>query len=130
MKARCIYPTHVSYHLYGGRGIKVCERWMNSYAAFISDMGEAPIGMSLDRFPNNNGNYEPGNCRWATNHQQGLNRSQNVRYTHNGETLTQSEWASRLGIDKSSLLQRIASGWPLAKALTQKPRKYSRRTSK
>jgi hypothetical protein len=73
MKARCEYLRSNRYAIYGGRGIKVCERWQ-SFENFYADMGERPAGHTLDRFPNNNGHYEPGNCRWATPSQQALNR--------------------------------------------------------
>lgn len=75
MRQRCYNPRHNRYHRYGGRGIKVCERWRNSYKTFLTDMSEKPEGMSLDRYPNPDGNYEPGNCRWATKQQQAENKS-------------------------------------------------------
>lgn len=75
MKTRCFNPNYSERHLYGGRGITVCDRWCDSFEAFLADMGEKPSPThSLDRFPNPNGNYEPGNCRWATPTQQANNR--------------------------------------------------------
>jgi len=73
MKDRCNNPNNGQYKYYGGRGICVCDLWQNSFQAFISDMGGRPLGYSLDRL-NSNGNYEPSNCRWATDNEQALNR--------------------------------------------------------
>jgi hypothetical protein len=77
MRRRCTDPSHPSYENYGGRGIKVCERWMNSFPAFLSDMGMPPIGMTIDR-ERVDDNYEPGNCSWATKSQQELNKRKKV----------------------------------------------------
>jgi hypothetical protein len=73
MIQRCTNDKNPDWKYYGGRGITVCERWRN-FANFISDMGERPPGTSIDRFPDKNGNYEPGNCRWATSSEQNSNR--------------------------------------------------------
>ena len=74
IKQRCYNPKHIGYKNYGGRGIQVCDRWLNSFENFFADMGKAPSSKhSIDRFPNNDGNYEPSNCRWATAKEQNNN---------------------------------------------------------
>src|ERR1039458_5786516 len=73
MKQRCLNPNDPSYPRYGGRGVTICRRWMESYADFRADMGPRPPNTSLDRFPNNRGNYEPSNCRWASPKEQSAN---------------------------------------------------------
>ena len=73
MRARTSYPKHKAFKNYGGRGIKCCEQWA-TFKGFLADMGERPVGTTLDRFPNNDGHYEPGNCRWATRKQQAANK--------------------------------------------------------
>jgi hypothetical protein len=74
MKRRCLSPKHNGFRYYGGRGITVCDRWLHSFENFLADMGPRPRGKTLDRYPNNDGNYEPNNCRWATPHEQNMNR--------------------------------------------------------
>lgn len=121
MKTRCTNPKSKSFPDYGGRGVKVCERW-NDFAAFLADMGERPAGTTLDRWPNVNGDYEPGNCRWATKQDQQRNTTANVLISHDGETLTQAEWAQRKGIKQSTLSYRLRHGWTPLEALSLVPR--------
>lgn len=105
MIARCNNPKHAKYPNYGGRGIRVCDRW-RKYANFHEDMGLRPSGMSLDRI-DNNGNYEPGNCRWATPQEQARNRRSNVMITIDGETHCLAEWVEILGEPREVLRRRF-----------------------
>lgn len=74
MRQRCHYPNSEKYPEYGAQGIKVCDRWRTSFEAFLADMGPRPAGTTLDRYPNQSGDYEPSNCRWATAKEQAQNR--------------------------------------------------------
>lgn len=106
MLIRCGDPENKKFPIYGGRGITVCDRWKD-FLNFLSDMGEKPAGLSIERI-NNNGNYEPDNCKWATAKEQANNTRRNRRITYNGETLTLTEWSQRLGITPSTLHERIS----------------------
>lgn len=119
MIQRCHNPNNRNYDGYGGRGIKVCDRW-RKFENFFEDMGDAPKGLTLERIDNNMG-YSPDNCMWATRKEQARNRRTTRFYTLNGETLTVSEWAKKIGISHESMRKRI-NKWPLEKALTE--RKY------
>lgn len=116
MKQRCLNPTDANYPNYGGRGISICVRWL-SFENFYEDMGKAPPGLSLDRFPDNDGNYEPGNCRWATVQEQANNRRTNVFLTFDGLTLSKTQWSRRIGITFESLTKRI-NRWGVHRALS------------
>jgi hypothetical protein len=116
-KARC---TLKCYERYRGRGIIVCERWVNSFPAFLADMGICPPNMTLDRI-DNNGNYEPGNCRWATRTEQQRNTCRNRRLTHDGVEMTITEWAIRLGVKANTITCRLRRGWSADKALSFQP---------
>lgn len=117
MTQRCTNPNDEAYRHYGGRGITICARW-KGFENFLADMGERPNGLTLDRFPNNNGNYEPGNCRWATAKQQANNTRNNRLITFDGRTRTLAEWSDLLGLSQRTLWQRLQH-WPIEKALTQ-----------
>ena len=111
MIRRCRDPKFHKYEFYGARGIKVCERWLK-FQNFLADMGERPEGKTLDRFPDNRGGYEPGNCRWATPREQQRNTSNNLRLTHNGETKLLVEWAEETGIPAGTLRSRLRTRRP------------------
>lgn len=119
MRERCRNPSHSAYGRYGGRGISVCERWMDSFEAFLEDMGPRPSAEhSIDRI-NNDGNYEPGNCRWATIDEQARNRSNTIRLTFRGETLLLVEWCERMGVNADMVRSRVERGWSAEDALTK-----------
>ena len=120
MIRRCGDPFATDFGRYGGRGISVCDQWQR-YEHFLSDMGRCPYGRTLDRI-DNDGNYEPGNCRWATPKQQSRNRRSTVQITFNGETLCATEWAERVGIASSTIISRLRRGWNHERALNQPPR--------
>lgn len=102
---------------YGSRGITVCERWL-SFEAFSEDMGPSFLeGLELDRI-DNDGNYEPGNCRWASRVQQQRNRRNNHRVAINGRTMTLADWEEETGIKANTILTRIRRGWPESRWLT------------
>ena len=120
MKARCYNDSFVGYHNYGGRGISVCDRWRNNFSAFFEDMGRKPEWASLDRV-DPNGNYEPGNCRWADGVTQGNNRTNNRLVTINGETRSLSEWARLYGQNPRTVNARVNQyGWSPLAALAAK----------
>lgn len=107
---RCENTNHRAYHRYGGRGIRMCDRWRgeNGLLNFIADVGERPSPQhTIDRYPDKNGNYEPGNVRWATRKEQSRNRRDNVILTLYGESLTMAEWCERTGISRSTLKNRL-----------------------
>jgi hypothetical protein len=111
MRRRCENPSSPKYATYGAIGITVCDRW-NEFAAFLEDMGERPAGKTLDRYPNKAGNYEPGNCRWATPQEQSENLKTNVAVTYGAELIQLSALARMLGVHKKTLQYRISTGWP------------------
>lgn len=121
MVQRCYVPTCKRYERYGGRGIKVCDRWLNDPMAFIRDMGLRPSAKhSIDRI-NNDGDYEPDNCRWATSREQASNNSRNVNITIEGTTKTATQWADEPGTCGSAtqILGRIRRGWDGQRAVFQ-----------
>jgi hypothetical protein len=117
MKQRCTNPKDTYWHRYGGRGISVCDRW-ESFENFLDDMGERPIGTSLERRKNDEG-YFKENCFWATPKEQAMNRSSTSFLTAFGETKTLSDWAKdeRCAVKKSSFWSRLKAGWDIEGAI-------------
>jgi len=117
MRQRCMNTASKHYRNYGARGIKICERW-NKFENFLADMGNPPPGLTLDRI-NNDGNYEPTNCRWATQLVQSHN-SRAVRIiTVRGESLPMPVWAKRLGMPVTAIRARLFCGWSEERAVTE-----------
>ncbi|EWS54333.1 hypothetical protein X551_02874 [Methylibium sp. T29] len=116
MIQRCTTPTNHRWGLYGGRGIKVCDRWFE-FANFAADMGERPAGTSLDRI-DVDGDYEPRNCRWATQKMQARNTRRTVYYELDGRRLPLIEWSEIYGQSYDVVRSRVRDGWELERALT------------
>lgn len=114
MKRRCIEPSRIFHH---GRGITYCERW-ESFENFLSDMGERPKGKTIDRI-DNNGNYEPSNCRWSTMREQAGNRRNSVKLFFNEKLLSVHDWSDITGIPIATIRARVSRyGWSVEKSLT------------
>jgi hypothetical protein len=126
MRKRCLRKTNHNYKNYGGRGIAVCRRWLNSFANFYADMGPKPVGAQLDRI-NNDGPYSPQNCRWVTPRQNANNRGNNRRLTYMGQTKTLAEWSLTLGNNANLVGIRLKQGWPIDDAVKLPPNKGRRR---
>lgn len=124
---RCHNTDAQAYDNYGARGIAVCKRWRASFENFLSDMGERPEGMSLDRIDNDKG-YSKKNCRWATIVEQNQNRRTTRFIEHGGEYLCLSEWAKRAGISKELLWYRLKQGWEFSIAISLAPRRTAHGT--
>lgn len=106
MRSRCLNPNNKDFHSYGGRGISICPQWLGDFKNFLVDMGECALDKTLDRL-DPNGNYEPGNCRWATQHEQSNNKRSTLFVEHDGRTQTTSEWAAELGVNHGTLKSRV-----------------------
>lgn len=117
MRKRCSNPLDPSFVNYGGRGIRVCDRW-EAFSAFLEDMAPRPTGGLLDRI-DNDGNYEPSNCRWATRTEQNSNRRNCIVVSLDGEEMTLKEACRRLGLKYRPIHKRItARGWDIERALS------------
>ena len=123
LKSRCLNPNDPKYPDYGGRGITVCDRWINGdgtlsgFECFAADMGPHPgKGYTIDRI-DNDGPYAPENCRWSTAAEQARNTRRTRHYTLNGETLCLTDWARRNGMSDRTLRMRLLAGWDIERAL-------------
>ena len=126
MKSRCYYDKNKRFKYYGGRGIKVCDEWKNSFISFYEwsmkngyDENAERGQCTIDRI-DVNGNYEPNNCRWATIKQQANNTRRNHFIEYNGKTQTVSQWANELGVEPDSIFNRLQKGFTEEEALTLK----------
>lgn len=122
MKERCNNPNNPAYKNYGGRGIRICDEWLKDYKVFKKWAIENGYtdDLTIDRI-DNNGNYEPNNCRWVSNKVQANNRRSNVLITYKGKTQNIKQWALELGINYKTLHRRLTVyKWSIEKALTQK----------
>jgi len=125
MKNRCYNTRSKRFNDWGGRGIKVCDRWIDSFENFLEDMGKKPTPQhSIDRI-DNNGNYTPSNCKWSTTIEQSNNKNNNVVLEYKGRKLTISEWSRVTKITDKVLYSRISKGWNVEKTLTTPIKKYN-----
>jgi len=123
MIRRCYDSSRPEYPRYGARGIEVCKRWRDSYQAFIEDMGYRPSSThSIDRI-DNNGNYHPKNCKWSTAVEQQANTRKSVFVTAFGQTMNVASWARKTGLSPHRIYQRLKSGWPDDKAVSELSRR-------
>lgn len=126
MKRRCQKSYDPRYSYYGGRGIGVCDRWSDSYEAFLEDMGLPPnMECQIDR-TDNDGNYEPGNCRWVSRSENARNKRNNRLITSRGKTQTLTEWASETGLKRETIARRLNSGSSPEEALSSNMRRPGR----
>jgi hypothetical protein len=122
MKKRCLNINNHAYPSYGGRGIKICEEWIKDFAHFLADMGPCPTNKtSIDRI-NNEGNYEPSNCRWATHREQARNRKSNRYVSCYGDTMLMSDFADKYGILKTTVSEAVKNGRSLESVVERKLR--------
>jgi len=128
IKQRCLCKTDKAYHKYGGRGITLCQEWIDSFEKFYEDMGPRPANMSIDRIDNNKG-YSKENCRWADSITQCRNKTNNRFLLFRGETKCLSEWAKIFGMNISVLHHRIVKySWPVDEALLTPVKKLKKRS--
>lgn len=126
VRNRCFYLNSKNYERYGGRGITVCEEWKDNFVNFRdwSLSNGYKEGLTIDRI-DNNGNYEPSNCKWSTNKEQQNNKENNVLITYQNETKTLSQWAEEKGINNSALWGRYYKGWKDEKLFSEPDKRFS-----
>lgn len=117
MIQRCTNPKNRFFHAYGARGITICNEWLD-FKNFYADMGDKPEGMSLDRI-NNDGNYEPSNCKWSTQKEQIRNRRVSPKYEYQGQLKSLAEWCELYNLPWRRIYERMRLGWTIEKALTE-----------
>lgn len=118
-KRRCFNLNYIGYQNWGGRGITMCNEWRDDFGAFFRDMGPCPEGYELDRYPNNDGDYEKGNCRWTTHSENNRNTRRSRFVTYHGVTKTLIQWSKELGIEYKTLSCRLNDyHWTVEKAFT------------
>lgn len=124
IKGRCETPSNGNYGPYGGSGVKMHSEWSRSFESFLRDVGDCPTEEhTIDRFPNQSGNYEPGNVRWATPQEQGGNQKSNVLITIGDITRSASAWSAISGVRGKTITERIRSGWASERAVFTPPQK-------
>jgi hypothetical protein len=124
IKTRCYNERESCYPYYGGRGIRVCDRWLNSFENFLADMGDKPSAKHSIERKDVNGHYEPNNCCWATQEEQANNKTDTKRFLYQGRNQSLPQWAREYGIKPATLKQRMRRGWLLEDALTVNPADY------
>lgn len=131
IKERCLLTYNKNYNHYGGRGITICNEWKENYFVFKdwSINNGYSKGLSIDRI-NNDGNYEPNNCRWTTMKVQGNNRSTNIFVTYQDKTQTLSQWSEEKGINKGTLYGRFRKGWKDEKLFSEPDKRFSHHTKR
>ena len=128
IKHRCFNENCEFYRIYGARGITICDKWKDSFESFYADMGECPPEFSIERI-NNDGNYEPSNCKWASAFEQSRNKSTNVYIEYNGERKIIADWSLSTGLGRDVITSRIKRNWTIEDALTIKAERKNRKHS-
>ena len=118
MKQRCFNQKSKFYSYYGGRGITICNEWKNDFSAFLRDMGERPDGTEINR-KNNDGNYEPENCEWASRKEQQNNRRANIFVTYQGKRFTLSQLSETFGVHRNTIDDRLSKGLSIEEAISK-----------